>query len=82
MCCASSWRRSVRISTPFVPSEPRQALGERHLKLQLGKHGRRFPAILFNCIAVLPATIRAVYRLEANEYKGNRSLQLVLRHWE
>ncbi|OIQ78213.1 single-stranded-DNA-specific exonuclease RecJ [mine drainage metagenome] len=57
-------------------------VGERHLKLQLEKGGRRFAAILFNCIETLPATIRAVYRLQANEYNGSRTLQLVLRHWE
>lgn len=57
-------------------------VGERHLKLRLEKAGKRFEAILFNCIDDLPATIRAVYRLQANEYNGNRSLQLVLRYWE
>ncbi len=57
-------------------------VGERHLKLRLEKSGRRLEAILFNCIDELPEAIRAVYRLQANEYNGNRSLQLVLRHWE
>lgn len=57
-------------------------VGERHLKLRLEKSGRRLEAILFNCIDELPEAIRAVYRLQANEYNGSRSLQLVLRHWE
>lgn len=56
-------------------------VGERHLKLKLEKGGRRMDAILFNCIDTLPASIRAVYRLQANEYNGSRTLQLVLRHW-
>ncbi len=59
-----------------------RVVGERHLKLRLEKAGRRFEAILFNCADALPAAIRAVYRLQANEYNGSRSLQLVLRHWE
>jgi single-stranded-DNA-specific exonuclease len=57
-------------------------VGERHLKLKLEKGGRRLDAILFNCIDTLPASIRAVYRLQANEYNGSRTLQLVLRYWE
>jgi len=59
-----------------------RVVGERHLKLRLAKSGRRFEAILFNCIDEMPEAIRAIYRLQANEYNGNRSLQLVLRHWE
>lgn len=57
-------------------------VGERHLKLRLEKSGRRFEAILFNCIDQLPAVIRAVYRLQVNEYNGSRKVQLVLRYWE
>lgn len=57
-------------------------VGERHLKLRLEKSGRRFEAILFNCIDQLPAVIRAVYRLQVNEYNGSRNVQLVLRYWD
>jgi single-stranded-DNA-specific exonuclease len=57
-------------------------VGERHLKLRLEKSGRRFEAILFNCIDAMPASIRAVYRLQVNEYNGSRNVQLVLRYWE
>ena len=57
-------------------------VGERHLKLRLEKSGRRFEAILFNCIDTMPASIRAVYRLQVNEYNGSRNVQLVLRYWE
>jgi single-stranded-DNA-specific exonuclease len=57
-------------------------VGDRHLKLRLEKSGRRFEAILFNCIDTMPASIRAVYRLQVNEYNGSRNVQLVLRYWE
>ena len=57
-------------------------VGDRHLKLRLEKSGRRFEAILFNCIDAMPASIRAVYRLQVNEYNGSRNVQLVLRYWE
>lgn len=57
-------------------------VGERHLKLRLEKSGRRFEAIFFNCVDRMPAMIRAVYRLQVNEYNGNRNVQLVLRYWE
>lgn len=60
----------------------RRIVGERHLKLQLRHAGRDFDAILFNCDAALPDSIRAVYRPQVNEYNGSRSLQLQLRHWE
>jgi single-stranded-DNA-specific exonuclease len=57
-------------------------VGERHLKLRLEKAGQRFDAMLFNSIAVLPSLVRAVYRLQVNEFNGSRNVQLVLRHWE
>lgn len=57
-------------------------VGERHLKLRLENNGRRYEAILFNCNEKLPARIRAVYRLQANEYNDIRNLQLVLSYWE
>lgn len=57
-------------------------VGERHLKLRLLKSGRRFEAMLFNSVDRLPTDIRAVYRLQVNEYNGSRNVQLVLRYWE
>ncbi len=61
-------------------------LGERHLKLVLslpGRPQRPFDAIAFNvdgefwrrCNA---SRIRAVYRLDVNEFRGQRALQLVI----
>ena len=42
----------------------------------------RFAAILFNRVDPLPATIRAVYRPDPNEWNGTVALQLVVQHWE
>ena len=42
----------------------------------------RFAAILFNHADPLPATIRAVYRPDPNEWNGTVALQLVIQHWE
>jgi single-stranded-DNA-specific exonuclease len=55
-------------------------VGEKHAKLTLAAGGRRFPAIRFGHADPLPATIRAVYRLDLNEYQGATTLQLVVEH--
>jgi single-stranded-DNA-specific exonuclease len=63
-------------------------LGAKHLKLVLCPPGCRqqaLDAIAFNVDPALWAScnvarIRAVYRLDVNEYRGQRSLQLVLEH--
>ena len=65
-----------------------RVVGERHLKLRLqAPEGRGvFEAIAFNQInpqepQPLPTgRMRLVYRLEANEYLGERRLQLVVEH--
>jgi single-stranded-DNA-specific exonuclease len=63
-------------------------VGEKHLKLDLAKAdtGECFDAIAFNKTDVdLPAgvdTIRIVYRLDVNEFRGNRNLQLIVQHIE
>ncbi len=61
-------------------------VGERHLKLTLERPGagpgHRLAAILFNRVDPLPATIRAVYRPDPNEWNGTVALQLVILHWE
>ncbi len=59
-----------------------RTVGERHLKLRLGREGKVFDAILFFHADPLPETIRAVYGLGVNEYNGNLTLQLTVRHWE
>ncbi len=55
-----------------------RVLKERHLKLQLEKDGRRFDAIWFNHADGLPPRIRAAYRLDANEFNGRTSVQLMI----
>jgi len=57
-------------------------VGEKHTKLSLLREGRQFEAMLFFRAETLPKAIQAVYRLDVNEYKGVRSVQLILQHWE
>jgi len=57
-------------------------VGEKHTKLSLVRDGRQFEAMLFFRAETLPDSIQAVYRLDVNEYKGQRSVQLILQHWE
>jgi len=57
-----------------------KVVGEKHLRLGLSLDGRRYEAIRFNDPAPLPSAVRAVYRLDVNEYQGTRSLQLVVEH--
>jgi single-stranded-DNA-specific exonuclease len=63
-------------------------VGERHLKMwvEVPKTGRSFDAIAFNHIEE-PATftppegvVQLVYRLDVNEYQGERRLQLLVDH--
>jgi single-stranded-DNA-specific exonuclease len=65
----------------------RNVVGERHLKLQLRQPGcKRVEAIGFHYAPDGAAPdwtrIHAAYRLDVNEYRGNRALQLVLEHVE
>ncbi|MDD5403710.1 MAG: single-stranded-DNA-specific exonuclease RecJ [Sulfuricella sp.] len=62
--------------------EQQRVVGEKHLKLRLRQAGRSFEAMLFFHAAPLPERLRAVYRLDVNEYNGNTTLQLLLNHWE
>jgi len=39
-------------------------------------------AILFGYNDTLPDRIHAVYSLSVNEYNGNQTLQLIIRHWQ
>ena len=66
--------------------ENQRVVGERHLRLQLlsrqpGARRRERNAVREHGSAC-PSEIRAVFRLEANEFNGTRALQLVLEHWE
>jgi len=56
-------------------------VGGRHSKLRLRRAGRVLDAILFGTVETLPATIDALYRLEVNEFRGTRNVQLTLQHW-
>ncbi len=65
-------------------------VGESHLKMVLSPHDD--PAMLLDAIAFNTdvaqweacnkADIRLVYRLDINEFRGQRSLQLLVEHWE
>ncbi len=55
-----------------------RVLKERHLKLQLEKDGRQYDAIWFNHADGLPSRIRAAYRLDANEFNGRTTVQLMI----
>lgn len=63
----------------------RRIVGEKHLKLTLrAAGGKPLSAIAFHAATTPPdwARVRAAYRLDVNEYQGNRALQLVLEHIE
>ncbi len=63
-------------------------VGERHLKMwvEVAGTGRRFDAIAFNLLEPgrdagrVPERARLVYRLDINEYGGERRLQLLVDH--
>ena len=56
-------------------------VGERHCKLRLDIDGCRFDAMLFFQASPLPETIHAAFHIQINEYQGQRTVQLTLRHW-
>ncbi len=55
-----------------------RVLKERHLKLQLERDNRKFDAIWFNHAEALPDRVVAAYRLDANEYNGRTTVQLMV----
>ena len=59
-----------------------RVVGEKHLRLKLGKADQIFDGILFFHNEPLPDRINAVYRLDVNEYNGSQSLQLMIEYWE
>ncbi len=61
--------------------DAQRVVGEKHLKLKLSSPAGNFDAIRFFSAASAPNTIHAVYSLSVNEYNGNESLQLIVRHW-
>lgn len=60
--------------------ENQRIVGEKHTRATLSLAGRRFAAIRFGSADPLPATLRAVYKLDVNEFQGTSSLQLVIDH--
>jgi single-stranded-DNA-specific exonuclease len=62
--------------------EMQRVVGERHLKLQLVRHGRRLEAMRFGALEPLPPKVRAAYRLAVNEFNGLKSVQLNVEHFE
>ena len=59
-----------------------RVLKDRHLKLTLEKNGRVHDAIWFGHAAPLPERARVAFRLDANEFNGNTSVQLIVEHAE
>jgi single-stranded-DNA-specific exonuclease len=59
-----------------------RTVGGSHAKLTLARGDERFDAILFRHVDTLPPSIRAAYRPEINEWRGDMSLELVIEHWQ
>jgi single-stranded-DNA-specific exonuclease len=62
--------------------ESQKVVAEKHMKLTLSGGGRRHDAIRFGSADPLPRMIRAVFRLDVNDYQGAQALQLVVEHAE
>jgi single-stranded-DNA-specific exonuclease len=61
-----------------------RVVGERHLKLELGRGARRLNAIEFGgwTGAQPPARVRIAFRLEPDDWRGGDAVQLVVTHRE
>ncbi len=57
-----------------------RVVGEKHLKLKLAIGNNSFEAMRFGSPDLLPGSIDAVFRPSINEFRGNRTLQLILDH--
>ena len=60
-------------------------VGEKHLKVVLGKQGQLYDGIAFNIdTSCWPATdveqVHVAYKLDINEFRGKRSVQLMVEH--
>ena len=62
--------------------ESQRVVGEKHLRLRLRRGQSLYDGMLFSQTESLPRQLRAVYRLDVNEYAGSAGLQLVVQHWE
>ncbi|XXQ68502.1 single-stranded-DNA-specific exonuclease RecJ [Neisseriaceae bacterium B1] len=54
----------------------------KHKKAWLRRDGREFEAMFWRCEAMLPETVRLVYRPTVNEFRGQQELQLYVDYWE
>ncbi|MFN0316996.1 MAG: single-stranded-DNA-specific exonuclease RecJ [Burkholderiales bacterium] len=63
--------------------EQQRVVGEKHTRLRLRpvSGGKFLNAILFGDTGPLPIAVELVYRLDVNEFNGQRMLQLVVEHW-
>jgi len=61
--------------------QSQRVVGEKHLKLKLSSPAGSYDAIRFFHADAAPETVHAVYSLSVNEYNGNETLQLIVRHW-
>jgi single-stranded-DNA-specific exonuclease len=59
-----------------------RVLKERHLKLLLEKNGQRYDAIWFGHVDTLPERANVAFRLDANEFNGRTTVQLLVEHAE
>lgn len=59
-----------------------RVLKEKHLRLQLERNGKNYTAIQFGNSTALPRRARLAYRLDANEFNGRTSVQLIVEHSE
>jgi single-stranded-DNA-specific exonuclease len=62
-------------------------VGNKHLKMTLARDSQTIDAIAFNIdINMWPnhrcAQIYAAYRVDVNEFRGKRSVQLIVEHFE
>jgi single-stranded-DNA-specific exonuclease len=53
-------------------------VGEKHLKLNLRHAGQAVDAIWFGRTEPLPARTRIAYRLDINEWQGERKVQFLV----
>ena len=53
-------------------------VGEKHLSLKLRHHGEMVDGIWFGHTEPLPAKVLLAYRLDINEWQGQRKLQFLV----
>lgn len=63
--------------------EQQRIVGGKHLRLRLRRAGgtRIHEGILFGTADPLPLSVELAYRVEINEFNGQRGVQLVVTHW-